>query len=146
MGELAKDQDCRVEMERLDGFRLVWSLLKHDSSRVQAGAAWAICPYVEHSKVSCPKQHHHIIQTSQTLSFFPKDASSKLRNYVGGLEVIVQLLDSPEPDVQAAVALAVGHIAVNVENLSIMTDHGVVEYLSKIKVRGRKENAILVLE
>lgn len=51
MGELARDKDCRIEMENLDGFRLVWSLLKHDSSLVLASAAEAICPYVENSLV-----------------------------------------------------------------------------------------------
>lgn len=53
VGELAKDEDARRDMERLDGFRLVWSLLKHTSVRVQASAARAICPYVESSKVIC---------------------------------------------------------------------------------------------
>jgi len=52
VGELARDPEARREMDEQDGFRLVWSLLKHPSSLVQASAAWAICPYVESSKVS----------------------------------------------------------------------------------------------
>jgi HEAT repeat protein len=110
MGELARDPDVRIEMEKLDGFRLVWSLLKHPSPLVQAGAAWAICPYVEKSE----------------------NAGQMVQNYVGGLEAIVQLLASPDSDVQAAVAYAIGCIAQNRENLSIMSDHAVVEYLAKL--------------
>ena len=97
-------------MEKLDGFRLVWSLLKHPSPFVQSGAAWALAPYVENSK----------------------DAGTMVRNYVGGLEAIVQLLSSHDPEVQSAVSYAIGCLARNVDNLSIMTDHGVVEYLSKL--------------
>jgi hypothetical protein len=110
MGELARDAEARFEMEHLDGFRLVWSLLKHPSTSVQAGAAWAICPYVENSK----------------------DAGEMVRNYVGGLEAIVHLLDSTDTDVQASVSYAIGCIAKNVENLAIMSDHGVVEYLARL--------------
>jgi len=51
VGELAVDNETRREMDQHDGFRLVWSLLKHPNYMVQASAAWAICPYVESSKV-----------------------------------------------------------------------------------------------
>ena len=52
VGALARDNEARLEMERLDAFRLVWSLLKHPSTFVQSSAAWAICPYVRSSMVS----------------------------------------------------------------------------------------------
>jgi hypothetical protein len=45
------DEECRLEMDEHDGFRLLWGLLKHPSSMVQASAAWAIRPYVESDKV-----------------------------------------------------------------------------------------------
>lgn len=34
-----------------DGVRLVWSLLKNPCPDVQASAAWALCPCIEHAKV-----------------------------------------------------------------------------------------------
>jgi len=138
MGELARDPGARIEMEKLDGFRLVWSLLKHSSPLVQAGAAWAICPYVENSQVYYLNMiiyriiRRNTIPMIETILHFLKDSGEMVRNYVGGLEAIVHLLASNEVDVQAAVAYAIGCIARNVENLAIMSDHGVVEYLARL--------------
>ena len=55
-----------------------------------------------------------------------------VRNFVGGLEALVNLLKSDNLEVQAAVAQAVAVIARNQENLAIMSDHGVVQYLAKL--------------
>ena len=38
-------------IDRLDGVRLLWSLLKNTNTAVQASAAWAICPCIENAKV-----------------------------------------------------------------------------------------------
>lgn len=38
-------------IDRLDGVRLLWSLLKNQNPEVQASAAWAICPCIENAKV-----------------------------------------------------------------------------------------------
>ena len=38
-------------IDRLDGVRLLWSLLKNSNPRVQAAAAWAISPCVKNIKV-----------------------------------------------------------------------------------------------
>ena len=38
-------------IDKLDGVRLLWSLLKNPSVEVQASAAWAICPCIENAKV-----------------------------------------------------------------------------------------------
>lgn len=40
-------------IDRLDGVRLLWSLLKNQNPEVQASAAWAICPCIENAKVCC---------------------------------------------------------------------------------------------
>jgi armadillo repeat-containing protein 4 len=37
-----------VIIDRLDGVRLLWSLLKSANPQVQASAAWAISPCIEH--------------------------------------------------------------------------------------------------
>ena len=55
-----------------------------------------------------------------------------VRNYVGGLEALVHLLMSDDVEVQAAVSQAIASIAVNLDNLAIMTDHGVVKYLARL--------------
>lgn len=41
---------CRI-IDKLDGVRLLWSLLKNQNQDVQASAAWAICPCIENAKV-----------------------------------------------------------------------------------------------
>ncbi len=38
-------------IDRLDGVRLLWSLLKNQNPQVQAAAAWAISPCVKNIKV-----------------------------------------------------------------------------------------------
>ena len=38
-------------IDKLDGVRLLWSLLKNQDTAVQASAAWAICPCIENAKV-----------------------------------------------------------------------------------------------
>ena len=38
-------------IDRQDGVRLLWSLLKNQNPRVQAAAAWAISPCVKNIKV-----------------------------------------------------------------------------------------------
>ena len=38
-------------IDRLDGVRLLWSLLKNQDPHVQAAAAWAISPCVKNVKV-----------------------------------------------------------------------------------------------
>jgi hypothetical protein len=42
-------------IDRLDGVRLLWSLLKNQNPQVQAAAAWAISPCVKNIKV-CQKK------------------------------------------------------------------------------------------
>lgn len=38
-------------IDKLEGIRLLWSLLKKPSEEVQASAAWALCPCIERAKV-----------------------------------------------------------------------------------------------
>lgn len=39
-------------IDRLDGVRLLWSLLKNPHPDVKASAAWALCPCIENAKVA----------------------------------------------------------------------------------------------
>ncbi|TPX30314.1 hypothetical protein SmJEL517_g06096 [Synchytrium microbalum] len=110
VGACALDAESMNVIDRLDGVRLLWSLLKSPSRQVQASAAWAISPCIEHAK----------------------DAGEMVRSFVGGLELIVSLLKSDDPDVLASVCAAIANIACDEENLAVITDHGVVPMLAKL--------------
>ena len=55
-----------------------------------------------------------------------------MRNFVGGLELIVSLLKSHEKEVLASVCAAIAEIAKDEENLAVITDHGVVPMLASL--------------
>ncbi|XP_033629492.1 armadillo repeat-containing protein 4-like [Asterias rubens] len=110
VGACATEADNMGIIDRLDGVRLLWSLLKNQNQRVQASAAWAICPCIENAK----------------------DAGEMVRSFVGGLELIVSLLKSDDREVLASVCAAIANIAKDEENLAVITDHGVVPMLAKL--------------
>ena len=89
LGECAKDKDSLKIIHKIDGVRLVWSLLKHPNERVQASAAWALSPCISNAA----------------------NAGDMVRSFVGGLELICGLLESEETEVQAAVCYAIANIA-----------------------------------
>ncbi|KAL7976528.1 hypothetical protein Chor_008477, partial [Crotalus horridus] len=60
------------------------------------------------------------------------DAGEMVRSFVGGLELIVNLLKSENKEVLASVCAAITNIAKDEENLAVITDHGVVPLLSKL--------------
>ena len=55
-----------------------------------------------------------------------------MRSFVGGLELIVGLLKSPDREVLASVCAAIAKIAQDEENLGVITDHGVVPLLAAL--------------
>ncbi|XP_033856926.3 outer dynein arm-docking complex subunit 2-like isoform X1 [Acipenser ruthenus] len=110
VGACATEPDNMAIIDRLDGVRLLWSLLKNQNPDVQASAAWAICPCIENAK----------------------DAGEMVRSFVGGLELIVNLLKSDNKEVLAGVCAAIAKIAKDEENLAVITDHGVVPMLAKL--------------
>lgn len=61
-----------------------------------------------------------------------KDAGEMVRSFVGGLELVVNLLKSKNKEVLASVCGAITNIAKDEENLAVLTDHGVVSLLSKL--------------
>ena len=77
VGACAIEPENMMIIDKLDGVRLLWSLLKNTNPEVQASAAWAICPCIENAK----------------------DAGEMVRSFVGGLELIVSLLKSEETEV-----------------------------------------------
>ncbi|XP_006887151.1 PREDICTED: armadillo repeat-containing protein 4 [Elephantulus edwardii] len=110
VGACAVDPESMMIIDRLDGVRLLWSLLKNPHPDVKASAAWALCPCIENAK----------------------DAGEMVRSFVGGLELVVNLLKSDNEEVLASVCAAITNIAKDQENLAVITDHGVVPLLSKL--------------
>nr|DBA25137.1 TPA: hypothetical protein GDO54_012703 [Pyxicephalus adspersus] len=116
VGACASEPDNMTVIDRLDGVRLLWSLLKNPHPDVQASAAWAICPCIENAKDGDENE----------------DAGEMVRSFVGGLELIVNLLKSENKEVLASVCAAITNIAKDEENLAVITDHGVVPLLSAL--------------
>ncbi|XP_030301628.1 armadillo repeat-containing protein 4 [Calypte anna] len=110
VGACATEPESMIIIDRLDGVRLLWSLLKNPNPDVQASAAWAICPCIENAK----------------------DSGEMVRSFVGGLELIINLLKSKNKEVLTSVCAAITNIAKDEENLAVITDHGVVSLLSKL--------------
>ncbi|CAL8311996.1 unnamed protein product [Merluccius merluccius] len=110
VGACAIEIDSMTIIDRLDGVRLLWSLLKNPSADVQASATWAICPCIENTK----------------------DAAEMVRSFVGGMELIVNLLESTNKEVLASACAAVTRIAKDEENLAVITDLGVVRKLANL--------------
>ena len=71
-----------------------------------------------------------------------QDAGEEVRAYVGGLEIMMNLLKSHSLDVVAAMCRVVSQIAQDEENLGIMSDLKVVELLSNLT--GTKEDKLKI--
>ncbi|XP_055286155.1 outer dynein arm-docking complex subunit 2 isoform X3 [Moschus berezovskii] len=110
VGACAVEPESMMIIDRLDGVRLLWSLLKNPHPDVKASAAWALCPCIQNAK----------------------DAGEMVRSFVGGLELVVNLLKSDNKEVLASVCAVITNIAKDQENLAVITDHGVVPLLSKL--------------
>eukprot|EP00049_Salpingoeca_infusionum_P018505 m.357558 g.357558 ORF g.357558 m.357558 type:complete len:722 (-) comp17865_c0_seq1:200-2365(-) len=117
VGVAARFKENIDTIDKLDGVRLLWSLLKSSNLAVQSSAADAICPCIKNAR----------------------DAGELVRSFVGGLELVVGLLRSNDLEVLASVSRLIAQIALDEENLAVITDHGVVAMLSKL-VRTSNDN------
>lgn len=97
-------------LEELDAVRLIWSLLKNPAPRVQAYAAFALCPCIENAN----------------------ESGELVRSLVGAMELVVRLLSADDVLVLAGVCAAIATIAKDMENLAILTDHRVINKLAEL--------------
>lgn len=97
-------------IEQVDGIRLVWSLLSSKSKKIQANATWALVPLVANVK----------------------DSGEMVRNFTGGLELVLKLLKTDDHDVLAAACAALAVIGRDTENLNVLTDYQYVPQLAKL--------------
>lgn len=102
-----REAACRSSVVRTDGLRLLWSLLKFPDPKVVAGAAEAISECVVNVE----------------------ESADVVRSFVGGLELVTNLLRSDDKQVLIAVNKAIVNIGKDRENLSILTDYDVVPLL-----------------
>ena len=59
-------------------------------------------------------------------------AGEMVRSFVGGMELIVNLLKSTNKEVLASACAAITKIAIDKENLAVITDYGVVAMLANL--------------
>ncbi|GAB6023833.1 Armadillo repeat-containing protein 4 [Chamberlinius hualienensis] len=97
-------------IEEEDGIRHLWSLLKNNNPEVQRWAGQAI--------YSCIIQSPHITEM--------------VRNFVGGLELLVDLLSSPHVQVLTSACGVMSAVATSNDNLAIIIDNGAVNKLSSL--------------
>lgn len=110
INECARDPESMTILEELDAVRLVWSLLKNSNPRVQAYAAWALCPCIEYAK----------------------ESGELVRSFVGALELVVGLLKSKDNLVLSAICASIATIAKDKENLAVLSDHKVIYMLADL--------------
>lgn len=110
LGDCAKDTESMHILEQLDAVRLIWSLLKNPCPRVTAHAAWALCPCIENAR----------------------NSGELVRSFVGAMELVVGLLKSTDNLVLSATCAAVAVIAKDKNNLSVLSDHKVIQMLADL--------------
>lgn len=79
-----------------------------------------------------------------TISLLLQESGEMVRSFVGGIELIVKLLHSPDSRVVACICAALAMVATDQENLAVVTDLGVVPILAKLATTAgvRSESAI----
>ena len=111
LGGCADDKELLKQLYDRDGVRYIWSLLKSKHQKLQAAAAKSIGPCI--SNIS--------------------GGSDMIRSFVGGIELIVNLLKSENEDVLTNVCRAITNISSDQENLEVISDQGVIGLLSNLQ-------------
>ena len=86
-------------------------------------------------QISLTKQTILMSYTFLITFILKEELSEVVRSLVGGIELLVALLESSCEAVLSAVCAAIAKIARDPQNLAIMTDYGAVTCLSKLAVR-----------
>ncbi|XP_014247105.1 armadillo repeat-containing protein gudu-like isoform X1 [Cimex lectularius] len=110
IGDIAHDPSIMKEMTNMEVLRLLWSLLNSKSPRVQEQAARALVPVIKQTP----------------------DAGEEIRNLSGALDIIMGLLDSDDLGVVAGGCETLAKVAMNPENLGILTQMGIVPKICEL--------------
>lgn len=114
----AVNSSCRAVFNRLEGLRLLWSLMKSRNNQVVSGGAWAV---------------YRLMQDTP-------EAWETARSFVGGLDLTVRLLKSADLEVLTSACAVISVVACDWENLGVITDYEVVPHLAQLT---HKTNIIL---
>lgn len=106
----AANSSCRAVFNRLEGLRLLWSLMKSRNNQVVSGGAWAV---------------YRLMQDTP-------EAWETARSFVGGLDLTVRLLKSIDLEVLTSACAVISVVACDWENLGVITDYEVVPHLAKL--------------
>mmetsp|Transcript_46975 Transcript_46975/g.121272 ORF Transcript_46975/g.121272 Transcript_46975/m.121272 type:complete len:213 (+) Transcript_46975:432-1070(+) len=104
------DDTLKVAIAEADGLRLLWSLLRLNHAKVQANAAGAICPLLDH----------------------PKNLAIVGEQLTGGLQLLVDLLRSDDENVQSNVCAAIANVAKAEYALAVLSEQGVLPELASL--------------
>ncbi|XP_048580227.1 outer dynein arm-docking complex subunit 2 isoform X3 [Nematostella vectensis] len=107
LARCAKENALRSHILSSDGLRLLWSHLKFSNPKVVASAADAI----------------------SMCAVKPEESAEMIRSFVGGLELVTALLKSNRREILLGVCRLIINIGQDRENMSIMTDYGVIPLL-----------------
>lgn len=108
--EYGKENYAGKEMEDLNVVRLMWSLLRHQNTKIQIYAARALCSYIGSSE----------------------NSGVIIRSFDGGFQIIIAILKSQDTVVLAAICGLIAKIAMDLENLAILSDYGIIPLLAKL--------------
>jgi hypothetical protein len=111
LGICSMDKECLDIIQNLEGIRLIWSLLRNNNPKVQESACWLLYVCIE-----------RIINFGELV-----------RNLTGGIELLLDLLDNDHHTSVLAYACAtISKVAIDSDNLAIMSDYKLIEKLIKL--------------
>ncbi|XP_028392957.1 armadillo repeat-containing protein 4-like [Dendronephthya gigantea] len=101
---------CKEKFKRMDGIRLLWTLLKSYDDEVIINSAWALCVLIDNDETD----------------------AENIRSFVGGLEILVNLLKSENLEVLTSVCAVISEVAIDYQNVGIISDYDVVPLLAEL--------------
>ncbi|KAL0212841.1 hypothetical protein RCL1_006467 [Eukaryota sp. TZLM3-RCL] len=109
LAALGQDKDCFKIITENDGLRLLWSLFKSENLKVKSNATAALIPLLS-----------------------PSNAELVGRTFIGGLELLLNLLTQDYLPLLTFACSVVTRIAHCEANLNVVTEDGIVPLLSRI--------------
>ena len=138
LGRCAEEKTTLIKIHQLDGVRLIWSLLKNPSEKVNVlpWDARSVVPLSINAFVSSQVQASAAWALSPCIRNAP-NSGDMVRSFVGGLELICGLLECGDVQVLAAVCYAIANIAKLVLRDCRVTE-SVAEHLIRVLFPGTR--------
>ncbi|OBS71748.1 hypothetical protein A6R68_13675, partial [Neotoma lepida] len=110
-------------IDRLDGVRLLWSLLKNPHPDVKASAAWALCPCIENAKNN-DKLRRHLAEAISRCCMWGRNRVAFGEHKA--VAPLVRYLKSNDTNVHRATAQALYQLSEDADNCITMHENGAV--------------------